>query len=172
MTTITAGAATAAKDPRELVSPAVFYTLAAYVAQHQEVTLAYAERMVEQMLVWMKAVADNPSVRLAMDETVDPAWHAFMLHSQEYAAFCDQLFGRYLHHVPPAPGTSHSDAEIDRTLPALHATGYPVDEEFWRGAKPCCPPNPCTVQAAPPAAMTAPSCTGTGAPPPAVSTRP
>ena len=167
MTITTERAATAAKDPRKLVTPEVFSTVSTYVARHQEVTLAYAERMVAQMLVWMRAVADNPSARLAMDETVDPAWHAFMLHSQEYAAFCDRLFGRYLHHVPPVDGTSHTDVEIDRTLPALRATGYQVDTEFWVGAKPCCPPDPCVN------AVVRPRCdAGTGAPPPAVSTRP
>ncbi|MGI5418840.1 hypothetical protein [Actinomadura luteofluorescens] len=54
-------------------------------------TLAYAERMVEQMLVWLKAVTNNPQVRLAMDESVDPAWHAFILHSQDYAEFCERV---------------------------------------------------------------------------------
>ncbi|MEV4670954.1 hypothetical protein AB0K34_04805 [Actinomadura sp. NPDC049382] len=165
MTATIERAAPAAADPRELVSPELFRTLAAYVAKHQEVTLAYAERMVSQMLVWMRAVADNPHVRLAMDETVDPAWHAFILHSEDYAAFCDRMFGRYLHHVPPGPGTSHTAAEVHRTMPALEATGYPVDTEFWVGAKPCCPPNPCVV-------AVEPCHTGTGAPPPAVSTRP
>lgn len=167
MTITTERAATAA-NPRDLVDREVFTTLSTYVASHQEVTHAYADRMVEQMLVWMRAVADNPGLRLAMDETVDPAWHAFILHSQEYAAFCDRMFGEYLHHVPPAPGVAHSTDEVDRTLPALHATGYPVDEEFWVGGKPCCPPNPCTVSA-----VARPKCaSGTEAPPPAVSTRP
>ncbi|TYB49449.1 hypothetical protein FXF69_10315 [Actinomadura chibensis] len=49
----------------------------------------------------------------------------------------------------PAAGSFHSGAEVDRTLPALHATGYRVDAEFWTGAKPCCPPNPCTVAVTP-----------------------
>lgn len=165
--TATLEAATAAKNPRELLEPATFTLLSQYVASHQEVTPAYAERMVEQMLVWLKAAADNPGVRLAMDETVDPAWHAFLLHSQQYAEFCDRTFGHYLHHVPPAPGTSHTTAEVDRTLPALRATGYYVDEEFWVGAKPCCPPNPCVV------AVARPKCDlDSGAEPPAVSARP
>ena len=168
MTITTERAATAAASPRELVDARLFGTLSAYVASHQEVTLAYAERMVEQMLVWMRAVADNPTVRLAMDETVDPAWHAFMLHSQDYAEFCDRMFGRYLHHVPPVNGASHSTAEVDRTLPALRATGYRVDEEFWVGAKPCCPPNPCVAEVEDVAGCHS----GTGAPPPAVSTCP
>ncbi|MEU6037291.1 hypothetical protein ABZ801_17980 [Actinomadura sp. NPDC047616] len=54
--------------------------------------------------------------------------------------------------------------EIDATLPALRATGYAVDEEFWNGpGYGCCPPDPC-VRAVPA------KCGGdTGAPPPAVS---
>lgn len=32
--------------------------------------------------------------------TVDEAWHAFLLHSQEYEAFCHSTFGRFVHHVP------------------------------------------------------------------------
>ncbi|MBX6766214.1 MAG: hypothetical protein IRY90_03515 [Actinomadura rubrobrunea] len=153
----------AAKDPRDLLDGETFDLLAGYVARHHEVTRAYAERMVSQMLVWMAAVAQNAGVRLAMDETVDPAWHAFILHSQQYESFCDRMFGHYLHHVRPAPGKSASDEEAARTLEALYATGYPVDEEFWVGAKPCCPPNPCVTSARP-------KCEGqTGAPPPAVS---
>ena len=166
--TATLEAATAASS-RELIERDTFDLLAQYVATHQEVTLAYAERMVEQMLVWMQAAAENPDVRLAMDETVDPAWHAFILHSQQYAEFCDRKFGYYLHHVPPAPGTSHTEAEVDRTLPALYATGYRVDEEFWVGKSPCCPPNPCVKAAA----IGQPECQmGGGAEPPAVSARP
>ncbi|MEV0660312.1 hypothetical protein ACIBI3_01425 [Actinomadura luteofluorescens] len=84
-------AVAAAGSPRELLDDQLFDTLSAYVARRQEVTLTYAERMVEQMLVWLRAVADNPQA------------------------------------------------------PAPHATGYPVDAEFWVGAKPCCPPNPCVV---------------------------
>ncbi|GAA2302292.1 hypothetical protein GCM10010402_71590 [Actinomadura luteofluorescens] len=142
-------AVTAAGSPRELLDGRLFDTLSAYVARRQEVTLAYAERMVEQMLVWLKAVADNPQVRLAMDESVDPAWHAFILHSQDYAEFCERMYGRYLHHVPPGLDASMSREEVERTMPALHATGYLVDAEFWVGAKPCCPPNPCVVSVGP-----------------------
>ena len=42
---------------------------------------------------------------------VDKAWHAFLLHTREYAEFCHQIAGRFIHHVPtdepsspPAPG--------------------------------------------------------------------
>jgi hypothetical protein len=34
----------------------------------------------------------------AISESIDPFWHAHILHSEEYTEFCDQIVGRYLHH--------------------------------------------------------------------------
>ncbi|MFC4052894.1 hypothetical protein ACFOY4_24665 [Actinomadura syzygii] len=148
MTVTTERATGIALEPRELVDRALFDKLSAYVAKHQEVTRSYAEGVVGQTLVWLRAVADNPGVRLAMSETVDPGWHAFLLHSQDYARYCADNLGYYLHHVPPTPGVAACEEEIARTLPALRATGYRVDDEHWAGtAYPCCPPDPCVVKA-------------------------
>ncbi|WP_433225637.1 hypothetical protein [Actinomadura formosensis] len=142
-------AAGAALDPRDLLDAGVFDKLSSYVAKHQEVTRSYAEGVVGQTLVWLRAVAENPGVRLAMSETVDAGWHAFILHSQDYERFCEENLGYYLHHVPPALGVTMGEEEIARTLPALHATGYRVDAEHWTGAAyPCCPPNPCVAKTA------------------------
>lgn len=168
--TITADRApTIARDPRELVDDALFAKLSSYVAKDQGVTRAYAEGVVGQALVWLRAVAENPGVRLAMSETVDPGWHAFLLHSQDYTRWCEKNLGHYLHHIPPAPGVTSGEDEIARTLPALHATGYRVDDEHWvDAAYPCCPPNPCVVKVIEPAQVS--QCVGgTGAPPPAIS---
>lgn len=33
---------------------------------------------------------------------VDVLWHAFILDTRAYSAFCKQAFGQYLHHVPSA----------------------------------------------------------------------
>jgi len=30
----------------------------------------------------------------------DIGWHAFILHTADYAAFCQRLAGRFIHHVP------------------------------------------------------------------------
>ncbi|RSN53240.1 glycine-rich domain-containing protein, partial [Actinomadura sp. WAC 06369] len=95
-------------NPRELLgyAPGLFDKLAAYVAKDRQVTLPYAEQVMEQTLIWLQACADNPTLRIGMTEAVDHGWHAFLLHSQDYAEFCDRAFGGYLHHVPPAPGQS------------------------------------------------------------------
>jgi hypothetical protein len=160
---ITPSAAVRHRSPRELLdhAPGLFEKLALYIAKDLAVTLPYAEQVMEQTLIWLKASADNPAQRIGMTDAVDHGWHAFLLHSQDYAEFCDRLYGRILHHVPPAPGQQMTPEEIEGTVPALRATGYAVDEAFWDGpGYGCCPPDPC-VRAMP----------GTGAPPPAMAER-
>jgi hypothetical protein len=31
---------------------------------------------------------------------IDEAWHAHILHTEEYCNFCEQVFGKFLHHHP------------------------------------------------------------------------
>jgi hypothetical protein len=35
-------------------------------------------------------------------KVVDDLWHAFILHTRSYHAFCREAFGRFLHHTPSA----------------------------------------------------------------------
>jgi len=37
---------------------------------------------------------------------IDEVWHAFILHTREYAEFCQSIFGRFVHHAPNWPGTA------------------------------------------------------------------
>jgi len=39
----------------------------------------------------------NPAT---MARPIDDFWHIHALHSHEYFAFCNEVFGEYLHHVP------------------------------------------------------------------------
>jgi hypothetical protein len=131
------------RNPRELVSPQTFTKLVTYIVEHQRVTRPYAERMIEQTLIYLKAVCDNRDVRLVPDISVDPGWHAFLMHTIEYTQFeQDHNGGRRLHHVPIMLEDISSGAAMARTVPLLHATGYPVDPEFWITGESCCPPNP------------------------------
>lgn len=45
------------------------------------------------------ARADGESV-LMPSKSADALWHAFILDTKAYAAFCDGAFGGYLHHIP------------------------------------------------------------------------
>ncbi len=46
----------------------------------------------------------------AVSDAVDPFWHAHILHTRQYADFCNRLAGRYLHHEPLDHGKS---ADVD-----------------------------------------------------------
>jgi hypothetical protein len=50
---------------------------------------------------------------------VDAVWHAWILHTKQYMAFCYACFGRYVHHVPlPAdmPPAATGDARCGIAL--------------------------------------------------------
>ena len=133
-------------DPRELVGEPTFTKLVTYIVEHQRVTRQYAERMIGQVLIYLKAVADNPGVRLVPDVSVDPGWHAFLMHTEPYEVF-EQVHngGRRLHHVPIMLEDIKSGAAMARTIPLLNATGYAVDPEFWVTGESCCPAEPAAV---------------------------
>ncbi|TMQ90849.1 hypothetical protein ETD83_33650 [Actinomadura soli] len=143
MTITTDRAAETARDPRDLVTPEAFDKIVDFFVTRHRVTRPYAERVFEQTLVFLKTVADNADIRVVPDISVDPGWHAFIEHTVEYAEFCDRVAGRFLHHVPIMIEDISSGAAMARTIPALHATGYRVDMEFWGTGESCCPPQPC-----------------------------
>jgi hypothetical protein len=150
MTLTTEQTAQAVKDPRDLVPPEVFDLLVGDLRRYHHVTRDYAERMMGQALVFLKAQAGivqaraegRPWTRIVPTVPVDPAWHAFMLRSQAYADFCAEHAGRYIHHGPFQDEAILSGDALETTIPALEATGYRVDLEFWHGErKPGCPPE-------------------------------
>lgn len=39
-------------------------------------------------------------------KTIDEGWHAFVLHTKDYAAFCTRFLGGFIHHQPDSSGIS------------------------------------------------------------------
>ena len=56
---------------------------------------------------------------------VDEAWHAFILMTRDYAAFCERAFGRYLHHTPEAQMPEPMDDALANTLHFTRASPMP-----------------------------------------------
>lgn len=42
---------------------------------------------------------------------IDVLWHVFILHSREYAKFCEEHFGKFIHHSPAHPEFEPPTAE-------------------------------------------------------------
>jgi hypothetical protein len=86
---------------------------------------------VDQMVAFMHTTAGTDE-HLWCSEGVDPAWHAFILDTERYAAYCQQEFGKFLHHHPFVEGDL-----INNTIEAMRRRGFVVDESLWAKARYC-----------------------------------
>jgi hypothetical protein len=115
---------------RELISPDLFDRLTERLMKDEGHDRDHSDRVIEQTLVFLKACAENPGATLGPSMAVDAGWHAFVLHTREYASFCARVAGRFIHH-DPTTGDSGSGGSLRRTVEALRSTGYEVDDELW-----------------------------------------
>jgi hypothetical protein len=65
---------------------------------------------------------------------VDEAWHGFILCTARYARFCDEAYGRFLHHHPDGGGVELDDsaAQLGRTVVAWAMVAEPGEQSvLW-----------------------------------------
>lgn len=74
------------------------------------------------------AVAASTRDRLMPSREIDDAWHEFILHTREYATFCEEHLGRFVHHEPSVPA---DEATYERTRDLLRARFGKVDSHLW-----------------------------------------
>jgi hypothetical protein len=106
------------------------------IAVDETMTEDLAGRILDQAVAFLCACAESHTRRLAPSELVDIGWHAFILHTREYAEFCQRIAGRFLHHVPTEPGDVGAQGEaaratLGRTVAAIERAGFVVDVELW-----------------------------------------
>lgn len=130
-------------DLDTLVPAALFARLCARVERDANVDRTRAERIMRQALAFLVTCARNPEIPLAPSKTVDYGWHAFILHTWEYADFCDRVAGHFIHHAPLDPGGERVDraARNAATTDVMRRTGLPVDEELWDADRAGCSAN-------------------------------
>jgi hypothetical protein len=125
--------------PRDLISPRLHGRLARrIIADHPGTDPLAAERIMDQTLAFLQACAVNPDAGLAPSDEVDKGWHAFILHTADYAEFCQRVAGRFIHHLPVEPGsTADGGAALHATVAAMRTIGLAVDEDLWPAAADC-----------------------------------
>jgi hypothetical protein len=142
----------AATDPRTLIPSWAFGLLVRDFRKKHHTSHAYSERVIGQLLVFMKAAGRirrearrDPAayVRIVPTRPVDEAWHEALQRTEVYLpvslAFADSM----IHHRPVMDDDIASGAALARTIPYLHRTGLYVDPEFWDAetGSSCCPPE-------------------------------
>jgi hypothetical protein len=130
-------------DLETLVPDALFARLTARVERDANVDREHAERIMRQALAFLVACARNPEIPLAPSKAVDHGWHAFILHTREYAEFCGRVAGHFIHHAPEEPGGERVDAAARNaaTTEVMRRSGLPVDEELWDAGQANCSAN-------------------------------
>lgn len=121
-------------DVRQLIAPDLFDRLASGIAQTHGLPDAQGERIMEQTLAFLYACTAMPGAALTPSPQVDLGWHAFVLHTREYADFCHKLAGRFIHHVPDEPGVVDRDGRLQQlgaTMAAMRKAGVRVDADLW-----------------------------------------
>jgi hypothetical protein len=79
-----------------------------------------------EMLVFLDLVADSKRF-ISPPGPVDVAWHAFILHTRDYEAYCRDRFGRVIHHQP----TGAPDPDAYRLAYERRASAGAVDNTVW-----------------------------------------
>ncbi|WP_328549675.1 hypothetical protein [Streptomyces sp. NBC_00366] len=135
----------ALRHGRELVSPELFERLADFCAEEYGYEKSMAERIMSEALAFLDVMGQTGE-GMSPSKTVDPGWHTFMLHTEDYEKWCLERYGRFIHH---APKSRYRDriTMVD-VVGKIRAHGFEVNESLW-GTKAdcneptCCSDGPC-----------------------------
>ena len=98
-------------------------------------------RVLDQALAFLAAAAVT-TAPIGPSDLVDIGWHTFLLHTRDYAEFCDRIAGRFIHHEPedgsewPTTPTTGADP-LTRAVEAITSAGYQIDRPLWHGKVDC-----------------------------------
>lgn len=125
-------------DPATLVPDETMQRLTARIVKdHPDLDHVIAQRIVGQTAAFLAASGQRPGADLSPSKLVDIGRHTFILHTVDYALFCQQVAGRFIHHVPTG-----NDDQVDAdpkaarlcTLTAITDAGYTIDHDLWPAA--------------------------------------
>ncbi|MFB9587925.1 hypothetical protein [Streptomyces racemochromogenes] len=105
-----------------------------------------ADRVMDQAIAFVYVLGSEKAYDLAPSQQVDPGWHTFMLHSQEYTDWCQARFGFFVHHAPNSKVRTRPLMVF--TADRIKAAGFAVDTSLWGTAadcnqSACCGDGPC-----------------------------
>lgn len=98
-------------------------------------TSRYIESGVYGLKQYYAVALLDPLNAHAVSAKIDQFWHAHMLYSQEYSDFCNNVIGRYMHHVPLDTSNEEKIKEVERlydyTLDILQKLFGELNKEDW-----------------------------------------
>lgn len=68
-----------------------------------------AEQCFDELKEFLAEVAVAANRIEPPSKDVDQMWHTFLLFTRDYAEFCKESFGKFIHHSPQAGGNCNAD---------------------------------------------------------------
>lgn len=119
-------------DPQKLARSVLAQhpALAQKIAKATLASVADVEHGLEEAIKFLSLASEHSASECTPSQRVDLVWHEFILFTRLYANFCQQHFGKYIHHEPAADGKACSTA-YEHTLELyLQRFGQP-DPAWW-----------------------------------------
>jgi hypothetical protein len=123
------------------ISTELRHRLRLQLAVEHGITVTDADRIITDTISFLAVCAVNPHHRFRPSQRVDLGWHQFILNTHDYAEFCDQVAGRFIHHVPDefaAPERRATVGTLAPTVEAIKTAGLPFHPELWAAGAGSC----------------------------------
>ncbi|UFQ15490.1 MULTISPECIES: glycine-rich domain-containing protein [Streptomyces] len=118
------------KTGRALVDAELFGSIAHFVHLQFKHPQNRAEAITDQALAFV-ATAATASVGMMPSDDVDDGLHAFILHTEAYADFCQKFAGRFLHHNPEPGAGCRTVEQVTASVQAIKTAGFLVLDDLW-----------------------------------------
>ena len=150
--TLTAARHATGLEREQAIARAMAFPMDAIVERYREEQQLPAEVAREherELKRFLVLCALDPDAPYGMNGPVDELWHTFITFTRDYAGFCDDVAGHFIHHVPTLPGAHPGADGIDgyaRMLDAYEETfGEAPPREAWPARRASAPSgNSCT----------------------------
>lgn len=76
---------------------------------------------------FVRLVLKYPNEKFGVSKDVDTVWHEHILDTRDYFAFCDRVYGKYLHHIPCFDESQSQEYDLANTLQHLTVEGMSLD---------------------------------------------
>jgi len=91
---------------------------------------SHAISALTEAIRFLTLIASTPGKILTPSQVVDDVWHEFILCTQAYTDFCQERYGRYVHHHPGGDATKHAE-QFRQTLGLYQERYGPPPPRYW-----------------------------------------
>ncbi|PJE64266.1 MAG: hypothetical protein COU90_03555 [Candidatus Ryanbacteria bacterium CG10_big_fil_rev_8_21_14_0_10_43_42] len=96
-------------------------------AVRESIALSDAAHLFEECKKFLALISIIPQP-ISPSKQLDSMWHHFILHTHDYAAFCEKFFGKFLHHHPTNQPYTESRGEMLQLAKTIFGD---IDPVIW-----------------------------------------